>query len=380
MHTLTRIAYLLAFLSLGLIAGCGGDGDNGGTPPTNQPPTVAITSTTPDSIYYNEEIEFTWQGNDPDGSIATYHAGLDGDLQPTMATSASYSGAFEPGESHTFTVVAEDNEGAQSTPASVDFGIYTGQPEVTLTAYGEGVTDSDGDGFWSEFNVRWAPDLASGSAVEMYLRILVRPTYGSGGEIELLSDNVIRNPQDEDTLTYTLPLFVKNLYDMRLELHDTTDSTLAVIDYDSLTSLSQVGLEQFDGFNAWFDDAWMDNGIDANNDDYFEFIDLWWDVDASLDRGRVKVVIFERDSANVEDWLYEFFPYEVEGLGDEDANAITITAGTTFGEYDYRLELFDEFNNLLDELDYGEDPDLMDIPMGNIGGPGIYNRATGLNQ
>ena len=251
MHKLTRIAYILAFFSLGLFLGCGGNGDNGTTPPLNQPPTVTITSNTPDSIYYDEEIEFTWEGDDPDGSIATYHAGLDGDLQPTTATTASYSGDFEPGESHTFIIIAEDDEGALSAPASVDFGIYSAQPEVTLLAYGEGITDSDGDGFYSQFNIRWAPSVPSADPIEMHLIMLIRPSFGSGDEIELISDDIVRNPGDDDTLTYTLPAFTKDLYDIRLELFDVdAQEILVTIDYDSVASLIEVGLEQFDGFNA----------------------------------------------------------------------------------------------------------------------------------
>ncbi len=372
----TGFACITIIITAMLFIGCSSDGGGGTNPPVNQPPTVTITSSTPDSIYFNDSIEFTWQGDDSDGSIDKYFAGLDGVLIETTQTSAQYSG-FNMGEDHTFSVYAVDNDGAESSEETVDFAVYPYAPEIQLLAYGEGVTDDDNDGYWTEFNVRWAPDVPTGSAVDLRLVVMIRPSYGSSAEIADSSDLITRNPGDEDTLTFTLPIISKDMYDLKVELHNVSGDNLQTIDYEAETSLTQIGLEQFDGFNAWFDDAWTDNAVDVNGDDYYESIEVWWDADASLDRGSVKVNIYERDSTGAERYLNEYWLYEVEGTGDQDAKSFNIIAGITFDDYDYRLVLLDEDDNLLDELDYGEDPDLMDIPLGNSGS--LHTQTQAIN-
>jgi len=155
---------------------------------------------------------------------------------------------------------------------------------------------------------------------------------------------------------------------------------LQEVDYGTVSSLTQIGLEPYDGFFAWFDDAWTDNGVDENQDNYFESIELWWDADADPDAGWVKVVVYERDSSGSERQIWEHYAYEIEGLGSDDAAGILITAGTTFDTYDYRLDLLTPDNELLDRLDYGEDPDLMDIPLGDPGDANVRSRVTPINE
>ncbi len=339
----TGFACITIIITAMLFIGCSSDGGGGTNPPVNQPPTVTITSSTPDSIYFNDSIEFTWQGDDSDGSIDKYFAGLDGVLIETTQTSAQYSG-FNMGEDHTFSVYAVDNDGAESSEETVDFAVYPYAPEIQLLAYGEGVTDDDNDGYWTEFNVRWAPDVPTGSAVDLRLVVMIRPSYGSSAEIADSSDLITRNPGDEDTLTFTLPIISKDLYDLKVELHNVSGDNLQTIDYEA---------------------------------DYYESIEVWWDADASLDRGSVKVNIYERDSTGAERYLNEYWLYEVEGTGDQDAKSFNIIAGITFDDYDYRLVLLDEDDNLLDELDYGEDPDLMDIPLGNSGS--LHTQTQAIN-
>jgi len=47
--------------------------------------------------------------------------------------------------------------------------------------------------------------------------------------------------------------------------------------------------------------------------------------------------------------------------------------GSTLDVYDYRLELLDTEDNLLDALDYGEDPDITGIQLGS---PGSFNQRN----
>jgi len=335
-------------------------------PPDNLPPEITLISGVADTIFYNEPAQFIWSVEDYDNNLLGSYMGLDGDYTFTTDTVANFSD-FQMGSSHVFNVYAEDEKEARSETLSVAFEVYDYEPLIFVAAAGEGVTDTDQDGYWSEFNIRWMPFLPE-TGQDVQLRLSLMPTFGSGSEVVFTSDIVSRPGWSRDTLDFVLPTITKNLYDIKVELLDASSNVLDMIDYGTLGSLTQVGLEEFDGFFAWFDDAWTDNAVDEDLDDYFESIEIWWDVDANPDAGMVKVVVYERNSANEERQIYESYTFEVDGLGNEDASGVLITAGTTFDDYDYRLVLLDQQNNIIDELNYGEDPDLMDIQLGNSGG------------
>ncbi|TKJ41816.1 hypothetical protein CEE37_04405 [candidate division LCP-89 bacterium B3_LCP] len=446
------VCFFVSLIIMSLLMGCGKSGD-GGTPSTNLPPTVTVTSNPGDSIYYNQNADFSWQGNDQDGTITQYYAGLDGNLTATTNTTASYSG-FNMGDSYVFSVVAEDNEGAISDSAQWTFHIYSTSPVPTVTiisapadsifsnedavfiwqgsdpnddiagyhtgldgtwdfitdttaayssfsqgtshlfqlvaeddlgftsdtadwsfdivtadvityANGEGVNDADGDGFWTEFAVNWSPRVTNSQQYDIRLIINVQPSYG-GVEWTDSTALITRNPGDDDTLTYTLPTFTKDLYDISLSLHGSDGLPIYDIPYGSIMSLTQVGLEQLEGFFAWFDDAWTANEIDTLDPvGYYESFDLWFDVDAVPDRGEVIVTIYERNTSGVELYLDQSYPFEVEGLTNQDAVGFQITAVVAVPDsFDYRLELLSyPEHDLLDQIDYGDDPDLMDIPL-----------------
>lgn len=341
----------------------------------NIPPDVNILSGPPDSIFASDLATFTWQGTDPDGNLAGYYAGLDDNLNWTTDTTASFS-RFNPGSSYLFKVVAKDSSEAYSDTAKWDFAIYSASVEVDLDVYGEGLIDSDGDGFWSQFNVLWQPVLTSGASVDLRLIIGIIPVLG-GAEVLDSTDLVTRNVGQDDTLSFTLPLMTKDTYNIRVELHGADGTILQYIPYNSIPSLTGVKLEDVEGFFAWFDDAWTANGVDelpaGNPDGFFESIELWWDADAHPDAVLVKVVVRERNAAGIVTNVWPFYTYEIEGLGNQDAQSFIITAGSTLDVYDYRLELLDTEDNLLDALDYGEDPDITGIKLGS---PGSFNQRN----
>ncbi|MBU0518574.1 hypothetical protein KJ564_06520, partial [bacterium] len=128
MHLATRFATTVSFGLLLVFIGCTSSDDNGGTQPQyNSPPTVVFTAQAPDSIYYDEAIAFIWQGSDPDNNLAGFYTGLDGNILLIKETTVSYSG-FEMGESHTFSLFAQDDEGLPSHILNHDFGIYPYAP------------------------------------------------------------------------------------------------------------------------------------------------------------------------------------------------------------------------------------------------------------
>lgn len=328
----------------------------------NRAPSVDIVSGPADSVLSFDTVEFSWQGTDPDGNLEGYHAGLDGELSWTIDTTLTYDGGLPQSTALTFQVVAQDSDGALSDTAEWIFATFT-----ILTASGAGINDDDGDGFWSEYGIIWTPINRSSSTLDVRLIAAVTPTYGTGTEwVDSTASLINLNPEESVTDTFLLSGFNKDLYDVRLELHGSDGSLLADLPYGSVTSLTQVGLEPLEGFFAWFDDAWTVNAVDTLDPvGYYESIDLWFDVDATLSPDQVKVNIFERNSSNVEIFLAQSTPFEVEGLGDEDALGWRITAVVTTPDvFDYRLVLLSHpEGDFLHEFDYGDDPDLMDIPL-----------------
>ena len=369
MHAATRTAFILSSFFVSII-GCSSSDDNGIAPPTNLPPDIAWVSHPGSVIAIGEPAFFSWQGTDADGNLDGYFISFDGVFTATNRTDTTFTD-LDPASSHVFKVFATDAAGSHSDTLVWSFSVEDIPPEVSLIAFSQGILDADMDGFWSQCAVKWSPQITTGSGIDLRLIVARRLTYGSEAELLDSTDLVSRSPGQTDTLTYLLPAVTKNYYDIRLELHDENSELLVEIPYDSITSLKRVGLEDVDGAFTWFDEAWTAGAVDilpiSQPDGYYESIDLWCDVDAYSDAVRVKVILYERNSAGEERYLSESYVYEVQGLEDEDAVGFHIEAGTTFDVYDYRLVLRDEANNLLDVWEYGVDPDLMDIPLGNPG-------------
>lgn len=455
MHIHPRFARLIVLGSFAAwFSGCSG-GDSS-TSPVNQVPTVAITSNPGDSLFFNETANFSWQGNDPDGTIASYYAGLDSNFTQTTNTSASY-GEFSMGESHVFYVYAVDNQGASSETKTHAFGIRPYPPvnfppevnlvsgpedsifanqnavfiwegidpddniigyhialndnwefitnttvayanftpgeshlfqvaaedaagefsdtsewtfnivtaEIVFTVFGQGTNDSDGDQYWTGFDVRWCPQITIWDSYDLRLFVWVQSTLG-GLEWSDSSDVEQRNPGDSDTLAFSLPIFTQGTYNIRVQLRQTNGTTLFDYSYGSIPSLTNVMLEELEGFVAWFEDVWTANYVDLLPPfGYYESFDLWWNVDSYPDAGIVRVVVYERNTAGIEYFLNQYDPYWVNGINNQDPKGFQIIAGVaTPDSFDYRLELWDNFNHLLDEITYGEIEELMNIPLG----------------
>jgi hypothetical protein len=365
------------------IFGCSSGDNNGVTPPANHPPDISWVSHPGSVIAIGDPAYFSWQATDEDGNFEGYFLSFDGAFNATSRTDSTFS-ELDPGSSHVFKIFAADAAGLHSDTLVWSFSVEDLPPEVSLVAFGQGMLDADQDGFWSQFAVEWSPQITTGSGADLRLLVGRRPTYGVGVELLDSTDLVSRDPGQTDTLTYLLPAVTKNYYDIRLELHDDSGEILVEVPYNSIAGLTRVGLEDVDGAFTWFDDAWTANAVDllpvSQPDGYYESIDLWCDVDAYSDAVRVKVILYERNSAGEERYLSESYIFEVQGLGDDDAVGFHVIAGTTFDVYDYRFVLRDESNNLLDVWDYGIDPDLLDIPLGNPSGVSRQNTAVRMQR
>jgi hypothetical protein len=372
----TRYLYLLLILVSLIAMGCGGGG-NGSTnpPPVDHPPTVTITSGPANNSTINpgDNAVYTWQGTDEDGNLKCYYAGLDGSLDSTVATTMTFNG-FTPGSSHTFSVYAVDLTALHSTTQNRAFNVAQLPQPVVMGIAGQGLVDADNDLMWTQYRINWSPvvDL-NGQTLGLRLLVGVRPSAG-GPETLDSTELINRSPGEDDTLYFNLPTFTRNYYDMRAELHKADGTTLINIPYDSITSLRDQGLEDIDGFIAWIQTVDTSNSVDTLTPfGFLESLDIWVDVDEYGDPADIRLVLFERTSAEElagqEHVMSPDLFRIIQGVGPQDQIGWHLTALSAPDVYDYRLELHDHFTNqLLAQVNYGN-PTLTNIPLGiNIAG------------
>jgi hypothetical protein len=368
----TRFFYLPLILVLSLIIGCSSGGDGPSNPaPDNQSPTIILVSHPGAAIQVGDPAVFLWRGQDAENELSAYYVdAMAGSFTATSDTTATYTSIPE-GTNYTFRVFATDADGAHSDTVAWTFSVIS-NPLVVMGIAGQGLVDDDGDGFWTQFRLNWSPVVDLNSATTA-MRLLVGVQLQNGGPETLdSSDLVNRSPGEDDTLYFTLPnTFTKNIYRMRAELHDASSQNLITpIPYGAISSMNNVHLEDIDGTIVWIADADTSNGVDALAPfGHYESIEIWVNADAYGDEADVRLVLYERTSMEEtlgqEHIMSQDLYGQIEGIGTEDMLGWHLTALSAPDVYDYRIELRDHFTNeLLDQMNYGENPQLMNVPLG----------------
>jgi uncharacterized delta-60 repeat protein len=110
----------------------------------NLKPTVTIL-TGPSGETGDNTPTFTYQGHDNDGTIAGYYVSIDIDPPNLWTTDTSYTSSALPKAGHTFHVMAQDNDGANTSVTSRNFQVTetTTTPGSLIWAKRAGGTDSD---------------------------------------------------------------------------------------------------------------------------------------------------------------------------------------------------------------------------------------------
>jgi hypothetical protein len=111
----------------------------------NQPPLAEITSG-PSGTTNDNTPTFEYIGYDSDGSIAGYFVSIDNNPPSTWTTGTSWTSPVLPVGSHTFYLLAQDNEGANSSLVSRNFTVEivpNQPPTVIITSGPVGTTTDD---------------------------------------------------------------------------------------------------------------------------------------------------------------------------------------------------------------------------------------------
>jgi len=110
----------------------------------NLPPTVIITNGPSGTTSDNTPV-FEYMGSDPDGSIAGYYVAIDMNPPFIWVTITTVTTSEITDGTHTFYVMAQDNEGANSSVASLTFTVSTGAVQDTIYVDGT-IGDNSNDG------------------------------------------------------------------------------------------------------------------------------------------------------------------------------------------------------------------------------------------
>ncbi|TET37342.1 MAG: hypothetical protein E3J72_06235 [Planctomycetota bacterium] len=109
----------------------------------NQPPTVVITNG-PSGTTTDTKPTFEYIGSDPDGSVQMYFVSIDVDPPDIWISANSWTSSALSCGSHTFYVMAQDNEGKNSTIVSRAFTVIPPAgnqfPSVAITSGPSGTT------------------------------------------------------------------------------------------------------------------------------------------------------------------------------------------------------------------------------------------------
>ncbi len=116
-YYLRTIAVLLLSIAV-LFAGlrCGDDGKKFS-------PTVALLVCPPDTVVQGVPCVFAWDGSDRDGRVEGYYYGFNDDTPEIWTAAESCTALVVPVGRNVFYVLAEDDEGRRSEPASCSFNV-----------------------------------------------------------------------------------------------------------------------------------------------------------------------------------------------------------------------------------------------------------------
>jgi parallel beta-helix repeat protein len=185
----------------------------------NVPPTIEITSG-PSGPVFDNTPTFTYAGHDVDGGVAGYYVSINVLPPDIWTTNTSWTSPELSNVSHTFHVMAQDNEGMNSSIASRTFTVYNETdnipPTVTITSGPSGTTSdrtptftysgSDPDGMLTGYfvsidmnppvtwtaNTSWtSPELPPGPHA---FHVMARDNLGANSSVVSRSFEIINQP------------------------------------------------------------------------------------------------------------------------------------------------------------------------------------------
>jgi hypothetical protein len=237
------------------------------------------------------------------------------------------------------------------------------------------ITDRDGDGFHSEFRIRFDADVISGSAV-VYARLYLRR---AGDQDWLLyhetDDFSIFEDDGDDDYFVTTKLddgWPTGDYDVLIDLYESGFSgivaTIGPVDSGALAllPLEETGLDlpiELPGYDIR--DVSTTLIIDDDGDGHYSKFRIEFDPDADFDGTFVYAEVWVRAQGG--EWIQEHVSddFLVDASGDEDVYSLTAdwVSGYPTALYDVQIDLRDAETGALVASAGSERPELSRIPL-----------------
>jgi hypothetical protein len=235
--------------------------------------------------------------------------------------------------------------------------------------------DRDGDGYHSEFRLRFDADVRIGDAL-VYARLYLRRRGERDWFLYHETDDFWifgQSGNDDYYVTTTLDAgFATAEYDVLIDLYEVGVSgivaTIGPADTGELAylPLEEVGLDvpvEMPGFSIG--EVYTDLLVDEDRDGFYSRFRITFDPDADFANRWVYARIWVRPRGG--DWLEEFVTEDwlVETSGTRDAYVLEVDwiSGYPTSYYDFQIDLFDAATDALIAFAGSERPELARVPL-----------------
>ena len=235
--------------------------------------------------------------------------------------------------------------------------------------------DRDGDGYHSEFRVRFDADVRVGDAL-VYARLYLRRAGESEWFLYRETDDFwIYGESGDDDYYVTTTLddgYATGEYDVLIDLYESGYSgivaTLGPLESGALSylPLEEVGLDapiEMAGYSIG--EVYTDLIADGDRDGHYSRFQITFDPDADFEDRLVFARVWVR--ARGGEWIEEFVSEDwwVETSGQDDAYALDVDwiSGYPTSYYDVQIDLYDAATELLIASAGSERADLAQLPL-----------------
>jgi hypothetical protein len=235
--------------------------------------------------------------------------------------------------------------------------------------------DRDGDGYHSEFTVRFDADTTLGDE-RVYAKLYLRRVGESDWILYHVTEDFWINGESSDDDFYVRTTlddgFSTSEYDALIDLYDSSsDEVVATVDYNDAPDLGLLPLEEF-GLDVPIEEAGFSIGdvqtrllIDDDQDGHYSKFEIAFDPDADLQAGLLYARVWIRAQGG--DWIQEHvsenFPVDTFGQNDVYAFTAEWVSGYPTAYYDVQVDLYDATTDLLVASAGSERLDLSSIPL-----------------
>jgi hypothetical protein len=258
----------------------------------------------------------------------------------------------EPSDDNSLSQVGLEDEGAFSI----------------CCAYFENQVDTDQDGYYCQFDLRFDPDVSTGSAL-VYAEVYYKPHTSSIWTLFYTTSawTITGSDTDDARVLTGIAGSSQGYYDYKIKLYrDSDDVLVATLDPSGDADLGNHPEDTDCPASQTFSICctYFENQVDTDQDGYYCQFDLRFDPDVSTGSALVYAeAYYKPHTSGIWTLFYTTSAWTITGDDTDDARVLTGIAGSSQGHYDYKIELYrDSDDVLVATLDPSGDADLGNHP------------------